>query len=179
MPHGAAFINFVVKGMIMAKGTVKWFNATKGYGFIAPEDGAKDAFVHISAVERAGLSGLQDGQQRDFASDDGTTFVVAGDELEGFEDLTAVEAVLEVETEDPSALVIALEPNPIDPDALEATLDPIAETTGTEPIDSTLTVETTQDPIVTATTVEPVVSDPNSSIVTVKAAMVTGERVKE
>jgi len=45
----------------MATGTVKWFNATKGYGFIAPEDGSSDVFVHISAVERAGLSGLNDG----------------------------------------------------------------------------------------------------------------------
>ena len=47
----------------MAKGTVKWFNHTKGYGFIEPEDGGKDAFVHISAVERAGLSGLNEGQK--------------------------------------------------------------------------------------------------------------------
>ena len=46
----------------MATGSVKWFNATKGYGFIAPEDGSKDAFVHISAVERAGLSTLREGQ---------------------------------------------------------------------------------------------------------------------
>ena len=45
----------------MATGTVKWFNATKGYGFIAPEDGASDVFVHISAVERAGLNGLNEG----------------------------------------------------------------------------------------------------------------------
>ena len=44
-------------------GTVKWFNATKGYGFIAPEDGSKDAFVHVSAVERAGLGTLRDGQR--------------------------------------------------------------------------------------------------------------------
>ena len=47
----------------MAKGTVKWFNPTKGFGFIEPEDGGKDAFVHISAVERAGLSGLNEGQK--------------------------------------------------------------------------------------------------------------------
>lgn len=47
----------------MPNGTVKWFNATKGYGFIEPEDGSKDAFVHISAVERAGMSGLRDGQK--------------------------------------------------------------------------------------------------------------------
>jgi cold shock protein len=47
----------------MAKGTVKWFNNQKGYGFIQPEDGSKDVFVHISAVERAGLSGLNEGQK--------------------------------------------------------------------------------------------------------------------
>ena len=47
----------------MANGTVKWFNATKGYGFIAPEGGGKDVFVHISAVERSGLTGLADDQK--------------------------------------------------------------------------------------------------------------------
>jgi CspA family cold shock protein len=47
----------------MATGTVKWFNPTKGFGFIEPEDGSKDAFVHISAVERAGLSTLGEGQK--------------------------------------------------------------------------------------------------------------------
>ena len=47
----------------MAIGTVKWFNPTKGFGFIEPEDGSKDAFVHISAVERAGLSSLNEGQK--------------------------------------------------------------------------------------------------------------------
>ena len=46
----------------MANGTVKWFNTTKGFGFIAPEGGRKDVFVHISAVERAGLTGLSDNQ---------------------------------------------------------------------------------------------------------------------
>ena len=46
----------------MATGTVKWFNATKGFGFIQPSGGGKDVFVHISAVERAGLSGLNEGQ---------------------------------------------------------------------------------------------------------------------
>ncbi|MFQ5773920.1 MAG: cold-shock protein [Kiloniellaceae bacterium] len=47
----------------MTKGTVKWFNAAKGFGFIAPDDGSKDAFVHITAVERAGLTSLTEGQQ--------------------------------------------------------------------------------------------------------------------
>lgn len=47
----------------MANGTVKWFDATKGYGFIEPEAGGKDAFVHISAVERSGLGTLTDGQK--------------------------------------------------------------------------------------------------------------------
>ncbi len=47
----------------MAQGTVKWFNATKGYGFIQPDDGGSDVFVHISAVERAGLRSLTEGQK--------------------------------------------------------------------------------------------------------------------
>ncbi len=50
----------------MANGTVKWFNATKGFGFIEPEGGSKDVFVHISAVERAGLRDLADGQKVTF-----------------------------------------------------------------------------------------------------------------
>jgi CspA family cold shock protein len=50
----------------MATGTVKWFNATKGFGFIQPDDGGKDVFVHISAVERAGMSSLNEGQKISF-----------------------------------------------------------------------------------------------------------------
>ena len=50
----------------MATGTVKWFNTTKGFGFIAPETGGKDIFVHISAVERSGLTGLADNQKVSF-----------------------------------------------------------------------------------------------------------------
>lgn len=50
----------------MPTGTVKWFNETKGYGFVQPDDGGKDVFVHISAVERAGLSGLREGQKISF-----------------------------------------------------------------------------------------------------------------
>ena len=50
----------------MATGTVKWFNATKGFGFIQPDDGGKDAFVHVSAIERAGMSDLREGQKISF-----------------------------------------------------------------------------------------------------------------
>jgi CspA family cold shock protein len=52
-----------LRNLPMATGTVKWFNATKGYGFIQPDDGGKDVFVHISAVERAGLRELNEGQK--------------------------------------------------------------------------------------------------------------------
>jgi CspA family cold shock protein len=55
----------------MPKGTVKWFNTTKGFGFIAPEGGGKDVFVHISAVEQAGLTGLADNQSIEFDLIDG------------------------------------------------------------------------------------------------------------
>ena len=50
----------------MSNGTVKWFNAQKGYGFIQPEDGSKDVFVHVSAVERSGFDDLKEGQQISF-----------------------------------------------------------------------------------------------------------------
>ena len=55
----------------MPTGTVKWFNTTKGFGFIAPDDGGKDVFEHISAVERAGLTGLADNQKVEFEMVDG------------------------------------------------------------------------------------------------------------
>jgi len=55
----------------MPTGTVKWFNTTKGYGFIAPDDGGKDVFVHISAVEQAGLTGLADNQKVSYELQDG------------------------------------------------------------------------------------------------------------
>ena len=54
------------KAKTMTTGTVKWFNGQKGFGFIAPDDGGNDVFVHISAVERAGLSGLAEGQKVSF-----------------------------------------------------------------------------------------------------------------
>ena len=55
----------------MANGTVKWFNPTKGFGFIAPEDGGKDVFLHISAVERANLRTIEDGQRVTFEIESG------------------------------------------------------------------------------------------------------------
>lgn len=55
-----------LKGLRMATGTVKWFNTQKGYGFIQPDDGSKDVFVHISAVERAGMGNLHEGQKLSF-----------------------------------------------------------------------------------------------------------------
>jgi cold shock protein len=65
----------------MMTGTVKWFNATKGYGFILPDDGGKDVFVHVSAVERSGLGALKDGQKISFeiTTDKRTGKAVAAD----------------------------------------------------------------------------------------------------
>lgn len=57
----------------MSTGVVKWFNATKGFGFITPDEGGQDAFVHISAVERSGLSGLAEGQKVSFDLQKGRT----------------------------------------------------------------------------------------------------------
>lgn len=59
-------LNDCLKGVTMPTGIVKWFNPTKGYGFVQPEDGSKDAFVHISAVERAGLTSLREGQKVEY-----------------------------------------------------------------------------------------------------------------
>ena len=55
----------------MPVGTVKWFNATKGYGFIQPDDGSKDVFVHISEVQRAGMDGLQEGDKLGYEVEQG------------------------------------------------------------------------------------------------------------
>ena len=63
------------------KGTVKWFNHQKGYGFIEPEDGGNDAFVHISAVERAGLPGLDEGAKAEYELTEGRNGKMAADNL--------------------------------------------------------------------------------------------------
>ncbi len=65
----------------MTTGTVKWFNVAKGYGFIAPEDGSKDAFVHISAVERAGLTNLAEGQVVEYELQNGTNGKTSAENL--------------------------------------------------------------------------------------------------
>ena len=65
----------------MITGTVKWFNTTKGFGFIAPDDGSKDVFVHISAVQRAGLRGLAEGQKVEFEVAPGRDGRTAADNL--------------------------------------------------------------------------------------------------
>jgi CspA family cold shock protein len=66
----------------MINGTVKWYNSTKGYGFIEPEDGGKDAFVHSSALENAGISGLNDGQKVSYELVAGNNGKEAADNLQ-------------------------------------------------------------------------------------------------
>ena len=68
---GRAGDTCMMKDYMMATGTVKWFNPTKGFGFIVPDEGGADAFVHISAVERAGLTTLNEGQRVNFDLEDG------------------------------------------------------------------------------------------------------------
>ena len=63
----------------MATGIVKWFNVTKGYGFIQPDDGSKDVFVHITAVQAAGLSGLTEGQRLEYDLADARGKLAAGE----------------------------------------------------------------------------------------------------
>jgi CspA family cold shock protein len=63
MRISALEIQFAMKGFVMITGTVKWFNSTKGFGFIQPDNGGQDAFVHISAVERAGMREIVEGQK--------------------------------------------------------------------------------------------------------------------
>jgi cold shock protein len=71
-PRGRAAPQFCyVEWPAMATGTVKWFNAQKGYGFIQPEQGGADVFVHISAVERAGMDNLREGQRLSYELEQG------------------------------------------------------------------------------------------------------------
>jgi CspA family cold shock protein len=70
-PHELRRSFYQLEFLLMASGTVKWFNAQKGYGFIQPEDGGADVFVHISAVERAGMDGLNEGQKLSYELEQG------------------------------------------------------------------------------------------------------------
>ena len=69
----------------MTTGTVKWFNPAKGFGFIEPEDGSNDAFVHISAVERAGMTTLNEGQKVSFDLEDGRDGKASAENLSAVE----------------------------------------------------------------------------------------------
>ena len=65
----------------MPNGTVKWFNVTKGYGFIEPEEGGSDVFVHITAVQQSGMEGLQDGQKVSYELEEGRNGRMAASDL--------------------------------------------------------------------------------------------------
>ena len=69
----------------MATGTVKWFNTTKGYGFITPDEGGSDAFVHITAVQRSGLQGLNEGQKVEFELVEQRNGKMAAEELKAID----------------------------------------------------------------------------------------------
>ena len=69
----------------MTSGTVKWFNPTRGYGFIEPDDGSKDVFVHISAVESAGMSSLSEGQKLEYELNDAPDGRKSADKLKAIE----------------------------------------------------------------------------------------------
>jgi CspA family cold shock protein len=77
---GGMLVDFSWRGNV-ATGTVKWFNATKGYGFIQPQGGGPDVFVHISAVEQAGLQGLNEGQKVDYELTTGRNGKVSAEDL--------------------------------------------------------------------------------------------------
>jgi len=69
--HARGVLNCYLESLLMSTGTVKWFNAQKGYGFIQPETGGADVFVHISAVERAGMDNLREGQKLSYELEQG------------------------------------------------------------------------------------------------------------
>jgi CspA family cold shock protein len=70
-PAKIGWLQPLFRRMTMASGTVKWFNPTKGFGFIQPDDGSKDVFVHVSSVEKAGIRSLQEGHKLEFEIDAG------------------------------------------------------------------------------------------------------------